>query len=139
MTASLDASADRHAWSLSGHRVTQVAADLRSARVQSWAMDASLELRLGAAFTLRLADGTERRIDPDYPEQLAPLLTLLNRVIETLVVTRSGELVVNFSDGTEIRTASHPSLEAFEVQGGGALEGMAYIAAPGGGAPWPGN
>ena len=136
MAASLDASPDRHHWSLSGHRVTQIAVDLTSARIQSWALDASLELRLGTAFILRLADGTERRVDPDLPEQLAPLLTLLNRVIETLVVSRRGDLVVSFSDGTEIRIASHPKLEAFEIQGGGALEGIAYIAVPGGGQPW---
>jgi hypothetical protein len=116
--------------------VTQIAVDLRSARIQSWALDASLELRFGAEFVLRLADGTERRIDPDYPEQLAPLLTLLNRVIGTLIVSRRGELEVSFSDGTEIRIASHPTLEAFEVQGGGALEGMTYVAVPGGGVPW---
>jgi hypothetical protein len=136
MTASLDASPERHSWTLSGHRVTQIAADLKSARIQSWALDASLELRLGAEFVLRLADGTERRVDPDYPEQLAPLLTLLNRVIDALVVTRRGELEVSFSDGTEIRIGSHPKLEAFEVQGGGALEGMTYVALPGGGTPW---
>lgn len=136
MTASLDASPERHHWTLSGHRVTQIAVDPAGARIQSWALDASLELRLGTGFILRLADGTERRIDPDQPEQLAPLLTLLNRVIETLVVARTGELEASFSDGSEIRIGSHPKFEAFEVQGGGALEGMSYLAVPGGGRPW---
>ena len=134
---SLDSTPDRHRWTFAGHRVTQVAVELDGARLQSWALDASLDVRLGTAFTVRLADGTERSIDPHHPEQVAPLLTLLTRTIETLIVARSGTLVVSFSDGTEIRAASHPTIPAFEVQGGGALEGLAYVAVPGGGPLWP--
>jgi hypothetical protein len=137
MSATLDPSPDRHHWTLSGHRVTQLCMDLNAVRILSWAMDASLEIRLAAPFALRQADGMVRRIDPDYPEQLAPLLTLLNRVIETLVIARAGALEVSFSDGTEIRATPHPKLEAFEIQGGGALEGITYLVPPGGGPPWP--
>ena len=136
MSASLDQSPDRHRWTLKGHRVTQFCADLGSARLQSWSLQSSLEIRLAVPFALAHADGIVREVDPDEPERLAPLLSLLGREIVELVVTHTGALSVAFSDGTTISVESHPRYEAFEVQGGGELEGLAYLAGPGGGPPW---
>jgi hypothetical protein len=45
-------------------------------------------------------------------------------------------LRLEFGDGSSLDSAPHPRLEAWEVQGGGALEGMAYRSRPGGGVPW---
>jgi hypothetical protein len=95
-----------------------------------------LEIRLGATFLLSEPDGSERTIEPEAPEQLAPLLTLVGRMLAELTVTREGSLRITFSDGTTIAIDSHAQFEAFEVRGSGALESLAYLACRGGGSPW---
>jgi hypothetical protein len=138
MSATLDESYERHVWTLSGHRVTQVCVDPSSCRLQAWSLQASLEIRFGVPFQLVLADASSREIDPEAPEQVAPLLTSIGREVLRLTVTRSGSLELRLSDGSVISVDSHPRYEAFEVVGGGALEGMGYLASPGGGSPWGG-
>ena len=133
----LDDFPDRHVWTLGNHRVTQLVAQMDGAcRIVTWTLQASVDVRIATAFTLRQADGDERRIDPDEPEQLAPLLTLVGRALETIVVVRRGELQLTFSDGTILVVGPHRVHEAWEVQGGGELEGMAYRCEPGGRVPW---
>ena len=136
MTADVSLSPDEHRWILSGHRVTQLAVDLTSLRFLTWTLEASAEIRLAVPFTFHEPDGVKRRLDPDEPEQLAPLLSLLGRSIELLVVTRGGGLKLAFGDGSSLECGAHPRMEAWEIEGGGALEGMAYRCVPGGGAPW---
>ena len=136
MSAEVSLSPDEHRWLLSGHRVTQLAVDLTSFRFLTWTLEASAEIRLIVPFTFHEPDGVRRRLDPDEPEQLAPLLSLLGRSIELLVVSRRGELRLSFGDGSSLEAGPHSRVEAWEVQGGGALEGMAYRCPPGGGAPW---
>ena len=136
MSAQIVLSPDEHRWSLSGHRVTQLTVDQASVRFQTWTLQASAEIRLAAPFTLREPDGVQRTIDPEEPEQAAPLLSLLGRSIELVVVSRSGHLEIGLGDGSVISAAPHPRIDAWELQGGGAFEGMAYRCDPGGGAPW---
>jgi hypothetical protein len=132
----LDAFPDRHVWTLEQHRVTQLAVELGGCRLLTWTLEASAEVRLGAGFTLRQADGDERAVDPDEPEQLAPLLTLVGRFLETLTILRRGDLVLTFSDGTILTAGPHQVRDAWHVQGGGALEGLAYRCDAGGSVPW---
>lgn len=136
MTATLEAFPERHVWTLHDHRVTQLAVEPGAFRLLTWTLQASAELRVGARCALRQADGVERAIDPDEPEQLAPLLTLVGRSLETLTVLRRGELVAAFSDGTIVTAGPHPRRDAWHVQGGGGLEGMAYRCEAGGRVPW---
>lgn len=136
MTADFSELPDRHIWTLHDHRVTQMAVELGAVRLVTWTLDASVDLRLETPFTLRQADGVERLTDPDEPEQLAPLLTLVGRWIETVTVTQRAELLATFSDGTVIYAGPDTRYEAWQVQGGGALEGVSYVARPGGGVPW---
>ena len=136
MSAEVTLSPGEHRWVLAGHRVTQIAVDLTSFRFLTWTLDASAEIRLLVPFTFHEPDGVQRSLDPEEPEQLAPLLSLLGRSIELIVVTRRGELRLAFGDGSSLVAASHPRVLAWEVQGGGALEGMAYRCEPGGGRPW---
>ena len=136
MTAEVVLSPDEHRWSLTGHRVTQLSVDLASVRFQTWTLQASAEVRLAAPFTLREPDGVERTIDPGEAEQVAPLLSLLGRAIDLVVVGRSGHLELVFGEGSVITAAPHPRVDAWELQGGGAFEGMAYRCGPGGGSPW---
>ncbi len=127
---------DRHVWTLGNHRVTQLVVEPGATRLVTWTLQASVDVRIGARFALRHADGEARAIDPDEPEQLAPLLTLVGRALETMTVLRRGELVLTFSDGTILAAGPHRRYEAWHVQGGGELEGMAYRCEPGGRVPW---
>ena len=136
MKASLIESQDEHHWVLLDHRVTQLLIDADSVRLQTWSLDGSADVRLAAPFTLRPASGADRGLDPAATESLAPALALLRRGIRSLTVARTGTLTLSFSDGSSIIAEPHPRLESWEVHGGGVLEGMSYICAPGGGAPW---
>ena len=136
MQASLIESPDEHHWVLLDHRVTQLAVDTRSLRLQTWSLDGSTELRVAAAFTLRSAGGGARTLDPVETLALAPALALLRRRLTSLTISRAGELTAEFGDGTALLVAPDPRVEAWEVQGGGTLEGMAYRCPAGGGLAW---
>jgi hypothetical protein len=136
MSATFEEHDDRHVWTLHDHRVTQLVVELGAARLVTWTLNASLDVRFGVPFVVRQADGEDRTADPDEPEQLAPLLTLVGRWMESLTATAGGELHLAFSDGTMLIARPDPRYEAWQVQGGGALEGLSYLVRPGGGAPW---
>jgi hypothetical protein len=106
-----------------------------SFRLQTWSLEGSAEIRCSAPFTFRPASGAERTIDPAETETLAPVLSLLRRRLESITVTRDGELTVSFSGGVSLvasggrPTAGGRRSAPWEVQGGGALEGMSYVGA----------
>ena len=136
MGATLIESPDEHHWVLLDHQVTQIVVDTNSFRIQTWSLEGSAEIRCSAPFRVRQPSGSERTIDPTETETLAPLLALLRRRVESLTITRDGELTVAFSGGTSVVVsaprASGPSsrrVVGWEVQGGGALEGMSYAGA----------
>jgi hypothetical protein len=134
----LTESPDVHRWELTGHRVTQLSVDSSSVRLLSWSLHASLDVRIAAPFVLVQADGERRAIDPVASEEVAPLLTLVGRGMGSLVVTRSGTLELGFGEGTTLECGPSRRRDAFQVQGGGALEGVAYAAGDHGTAPWSG-
>jgi hypothetical protein len=135
MRTSLIESPDEHHWVLLDYRIAQLAADASSVRLLAWSLEASLELRLASPFVLHTSAGGERRLDPEQPETLAPLLALLRRPLSSLTITRAGELTLRLGDGTTLAAPASARRDAWDVSGGGALEGMAYRAA-GGGPPW---
>ena len=126
MGATLIESPDEHHWVLLDHQVTQVVVDVSSFRVQTWSLDGSAEIRCAAPFALRQPSGAERTIDPAETETMAPVLTLLRRRLESITVTRDGELTAAFSGGTSLVVSGRRRTAGWEVQGGGALEGMSY-------------
>ena len=136
MTAALQATDDVHSWSFTEQRITQICVDPASCRIESWTLHGSFVLRFGVPFEYVSPEGTSRRIDPERPLEVAPLLPLIGTSVTSLVVTRAGTLALSIADGSSLRVESHPQFEAFEVQGGGALEGMGYLASPGGASPW---
>jgi hypothetical protein len=95
-----------------------------------------VEIRIGAPFTLHSAGGGVRPLDPVDTEQLAPVLALLRRRVRSLTITRRGELSLEFGDGARIDVAPHARHDAWELFGGGTLEGVAYRCDAGGGVPW---
>jgi hypothetical protein len=133
MGATLIESPDEHHWVLLDHQVTQLVFDASSFRIQTWSLEGSAEIRCSAPFTLRQFSGSERTMDPTQTETLAPLLSVLRRRVESLTITRDGELTVAFSGGLSIVVSaprasgtSGGRAAGWEVQGGGALEGMSY-------------
>jgi hypothetical protein len=129
MGATLIESPDEHHWVLLDHQVTQIVVDTTSFRVQTWSLEGSAEIRCSAPFTLRQSSGAGRTIDPAETETLAPILALLRRRLESITVTREGELTAAFSGGVSFVVAGGRRSAAWEVQGGGALEGMSYSGA----------
>jgi len=147
MGATLIESPDEHHWVLLDHQVTQLIIDVGSFRLQTWSLEGSAEIRCSAPFALRQASGAERTIDPAETETLAPVLSLLRRRLESITVTRDGELTATFSGGLSLaasggravaggRGPGRPGVRGagggsapWEVQGGGALEGMSYVGA----------
>jgi hypothetical protein len=136
MTATLIQSPDEHHWMLLDHRVTQLAFDASSVRIHTWSLDASAEVRVDAPFTLSQPSGARRAFDPTASESLGPVLALLRRRVESVTVSRDGALTLAFAGGASLVVEPHARLDAWEVQGGGTLEGVGYRCPVGGGAMW---
>ena len=126
MKAQLIESDEEHHWVLLDHRVTQLVIDQTSIRVQTWSLDGSADIRLGAPFSYQLANGSTRLLDPVETERLSPCLGWVGLGVRSITVTRAGTLSLAFSDGSAISAAPDPRRTAWDVQGGGILEGMAY-------------
>ena len=131
MKAQLIESEDEHHWVLLDHRVTQLVIDQSSIRLQTWSLDGSADVRLAAPFGFQLPNGTRRQIDPSDTERLAPCLALVGLGVRSVTVTRTGTLTLAFGDGSSIIAAPDPRRSAWDIQGGGILEGMAYAGEPG--------
>src|SRR5215217_5988159 len=136
MSASVEHSDDKHVWTFTAHRVTQLHIAAGGWRLESWSLHDWFEVKVNVPFRLTLADGSHTDLDPATPTLAAPLLALIGREIVRLVVTLAGSLDVSLSNGARLVVASHPRRQAFEVNGGGALEGMEYVARVGGGLVW---
>ena len=131
MNAQLIESEDEHHWVLLDHRVTQLVIDRASIRIQTWSLEGSADIRLAGPFALQLASGGTRHIDPIDTERLAPCLAMVGLGVRSVTVTRNGTLTLEFTDGSTIAVAPDPRRAAWDVQGGGILEGMAYAGQPG--------
>jgi hypothetical protein len=126
VNAQLIESEDEHHWVLLDHRVTQLVIDRSSIRLQTWSLDGSADVRLAAPFVVQLASGATRHIDPVDTERLSPCLALVGLGVRSVTVTRNGTLTLAFTDGSSITSTPDPRRSAWDVQGGGILEGMAY-------------
>ena len=136
MHASLIPTDDEHHWVLLDHQVTALTFDPRALRFQTWSLDGSTDVRVAAPFTPRLGGAAERTLDPIETLTLAPALALLRRRLASLTITRAGELTAEFADGGAIVVAPDRRAVAWQVHGGGALEGMAYEAPVAGDSLW---
>ena len=131
MNAQLIESEDEHHWVLLDHRVTQLVIDRSSIRIQTWSLEGSADIRLGAPFVVHLTSGVARPIDPTETERLAPCLALVGLGVRSVTVTRTGTLTLAFTDGSSLSASPDPRRSSWDVQGGGILEGMAYVGQPG--------
>lgn len=135
MLSQLISTDDEHHWVLLDHAVAQLAIERRAFRLQTWSLDGSIELRVGAPCVLVVGSGTRRELVPTAPETLAPLLALVGATVRSLTVTREPRLVVEFADESVLELVG-AGTDAWTVQGGGVLEGMAYRSPERGLAPW---
>ena len=131
MNAQLIESDEEHHWVLLDHRVTQLVIDRSSIQIQTWSLEGSAHVRLTAPFVVYLASGAPRPVDPSDTERLAPCLALVGLGVRSVTVTRGGSLTLAFSDGSSLAASPDPRRSAWDVQGGGVLEGMAYAGQPG--------
>lgn len=138
MPATLLESPDEHHWMLLDHRVTQLVFDARAVRLQTWSLDSAVDVRVAGPFTFVSPRGGGRRLDPGQTEGLAPVLSLLRRPVQSLTITREGDLVVELSDGASLRVTPSARVEAWDVTGAGSMEGMVYRCRTDGRAPWEG-
>ena len=136
MHAVLEETPDEHQWTFQDLRVTQLLVDPGSVRIQAWHLSGQIELRLGVPFAFRDLDGGSRAVDPEAPEQLAPLLTLVGRSVDAATISRWGTLGIRFGDGSAIDIEPHDQFEAWEIQGTGELAAVNYLCGVGGGSPW---
>ena len=132
----LTTSAESHEWTLAGFEITQVIAEPSGVRFTVWQLDGTAEIRLSCAFAFADADRGTVRIEPESPEQLAPLLALVGIQLNHVTVQRSGSLRLTFGDSSTIEIEPDPSYEAWEAHGTGSLAKLAYLCGPGGGSPW---
>jgi hypothetical protein len=69
---------------------------------------------LAAGTQLTLNSGA-REIDPEQSQDAAPLLDLIHRSAHRLTVSATGDLTLEFEDGTTISVAPDSEFEAFEL------------------------
>lgn len=128
MNAQLIESPNEHHWVLLDHTITQMVVDRNSVRLQTWSLDGSADLHFSAPLTLQMPSGASRSLDPSVPETLAPILALVGVGVRSLTITRDGQLTVALADGSSLEAVAQLRTDAWEVQGGGLLEGMSYSA-----------
>ncbi len=137
MDAQLIDTADEHHWVLIDYRVSEVVAGAGWFAVRVWSIGGSFEARVTTSCALVLSSGVRRDLRPDNAESLAPLLALVGVGVRSLTTTRNGPTTVAFGDDSVLELTRSGRAQAWEIEGGGVLEGMSYDAS-GTGTPWAG-
>jgi len=128
----LDLSADTWHVALQGRSVLMLTIDYRVSLHLHGDDDYDGLVVLEAPFEVISSSGEAALVDPARKEDLGPVLSCFEKVVERVAVSREeGSLVVNFTDGTIVRAASDAEYEAWEVS----AAGVKIIATPGGGEP----
>jgi Family of unknown function (DUF6188) len=93
----------------------------------------SCTIALEGQFTLRTADGNDRRLDAEQDwSQLTPVLSLRHAGVAELRASRDGDLDVAFDNGALLQASPDPRYESWEISGPGDLN---LVCPPGGGDP----
>jgi hypothetical protein len=77
------------------------------------------QIRLGCTFGIRDPDGALTEHDTERRETLTRALNLAGQTVASVRYSSSGELSVEFVDGTRLLAASDPRYENWEIAGGG--------------------
>ncbi len=135
MDAQLIDTDDEHHWVLIDYRVAEVVAGTGWVAVRVWSLGGSFDVRVATTCALVLPSGARRELRPDNADSLAPLLALVGVGVRSLTTTRAGTTTVAFGDDSALELTRSGRPEAWEIEGGGVLEGMSYDAV-GTGTPW---
>lgn len=91
-----------------------------------------MDIGIGSPFVLRDGD-IETLVDPELPETVGPVLTLLRSPVELVRIFGSGDLEMHFRDGRLLRVPFSESYEAWEL---GCQSIDKVISLPGGSLAW---
>ena len=112
-----------HHWVLLDHRVSSFIVERRSFRLQTWSLDASIDVMVSGSATLHSQAGGTRTVEATRPESLAALLGFVGSEVRSVtVLTERQRLSVEFGDGTVLAVSG----TGWSVSGAGALEGVLY-------------
>jgi hypothetical protein len=136
MGAQLSESENEHTWNFGGRAVTLLVIDRTGFRFHCWTLNGDLQVRFDSPFKFSAPDGREWNIEPEQPPTLAPLLELVQTGVSQIVIRRSGEVAISFSDGASIRSGRHSDYDAWAIQGEGEVGEISYECTAGGGSPW---
>ena len=98
----MEEQAEWRRWNLNGLTVTQLRVDYQF-HLHMWSLEQDLLITFATPFTLRSSKSEVHILDPEQSESLCPLLSLLHRPVETFSASSTGECVLRFEDGTELR------------------------------------
>jgi hypothetical protein len=81
-----------------------------------------LRIYIRGSLTRQGEEGTAETFDPtDESTTLAPLLTLMGRVVDRVFIADEGALSIDFAGGSGIHVAPDAQYEAWELEGLGRL------------------
>ena len=127
--------AEWRTWNLNGLTVTQLRVDYQF-HLHMWSLERELLITFATPFTLRSSKSEVHTFDLEQSESLCPLLSLLHRPVETFSASSTGECVLRFEDGTELRGVPHERYESWESHGTGELEDASLLCGVGANSPW---
>lgn len=125
---------DRHVWTLEEWPITALSFEQAGVRLAVRTPAGSAEIRVGGRFRLE-GPASPRVLDPADTPTLAPLLPLRGLPLRRIEVAADGELTLSIGDRVLV-VRPDPRFEAWDAQGSGVLDGLAYRCPPGGAPPW---
>jgi hypothetical protein len=94
-----------------------------------WSNLGSCEVTIGQPFLFQSL-ASQREIDPENTADLMPVIMLLHQNATRITVSRSGQMRIEFEDGSLIQSDAHDKYEAWTIT---TSSGGRAIARPGGG------
>jgi hypothetical protein len=89
-----------------------------------------IEIYIEQPFTLLSPDGRQHILEPDGDGMdLAPILALRRQIVREGMASSSGDLALDFANGSRIRVSASERYEAWSIVGAG----FSLISLPGGG------
>jgi hypothetical protein len=120
--------ADRYEVDLEGYKVMECAADL-AFTLELAGRNQRVTVRLTGTFSLTRGGETYRLDAESRPHELGPALELSRTSVRKAVVRKTGELEMEFSDGSNLRVMSDPDYEAWTLT---FTNGPIIVSGPGG-------
>ena len=125
---------DRRVWAFEDLEVTRLCINYSFLLLMS-GQDGDFSLTIHAPFRYRLGERVYEA-EAEKIESIAPVLEILHKRVNQLVVWRNGDLAVEFSDQSEIAVTKDWQYESWETTAEGALLSLGMLCSPHEGPPW---